>query len=171
MLVRTLHGPPERIKVVSWGSGGVMRTFINGVIAGAVGTSALNATTYLDMAVRARGGSSTPQDTVQKMADDVRVGLGEGEKAENRKEAIGALLGFATGVGAALCYAPLARRRVPWPVGVLALGGLAMAGSNVPMTALGVTDPREWSASSWMSDVVPHLVYGAATYAAYQRLR
>lgn len=148
-----------------------MRTFINGLIAGAAGTSALNATTYLDMAVRARGASSTPQETVQKMADDAHVGLGEGEKAENRKEALGTLLGFGTGLGAALCYAPLARRRVPWPVGVLALAGLAMVGSNVPMAALGITDPREWSASSWASDLVPHLVYGAATYAAYQRLR
>ncbi|RKS77123.1 hypothetical protein BZB76_2497 [Actinomadura pelletieri DSM 43383] len=170
-MLPSVHEPAERIKGVLRGSGGVVRTFINGLIAGAVGTSALNATTYLDMAVRARGGSSTPQDTVQKMADEVHVDLGEGEKAENRKEAFGALLGFGTGLGAALCYAPLARRRVPWPVGVLALGALAMAGSNVPMTALGVTDPREWSASSWVSDVVPHLVYGAATYAAYQRLR
>lgn len=147
-----------------------MRTFINGLIAGAAGTSALNATTYLDMAVWARGPSSTPQETVQKMADDAHVGLGEWEKAENRREALGTLLGFGTGLGAALCYAPLARRRVPWPVGVLALAGLAMVGSNVPMAALGISDPREWSASSWASDVVPHLAYGATTYAAYQRL-
>jgi hypothetical protein len=148
-----------------------MHTFVNGLIAGAAGTSALNATTYLDMAVRGRGASSTPEETLQKMADDVHVDLGEGEKADNRKEALGTLLGFGTGLGAALCYAPLARKKVPWPVGVLALGALAMVGSNLPMTALGVTDPRKWSASSWVSDVVPHLVYGAATYAAFERMR
>ncbi|WUI01508.1 hypothetical protein OHR68_06710 [Spirillospora sp. NBC_00431] len=147
-----------------------MRIFINGLIAGAAGTSALNAVTYLDMAVRGRGASDTPGETLQKMADDVHVDLGEGEKAENRKEALGTLLGFGTGLGAALCYAPFARRRVPWPVGVLALGALAMAGANVPMTVLGVTDPRQWSAEGWVSDVVPHLVYGAVAYAAYERL-
>ncbi|MFI0480869.1 hypothetical protein [Actinomadura sp. 9N215] len=122
------------------------------------------------MAVRGRGASSTPQETLERLADDVHVDLGEGEKAENRQEALGALLGFGAGVGAALCYAPLARRRVPWPVGVVALGALAMAGANVPMTVLGVTDPREWSAEGWVSDVVPHLVYGAAAYAAFERL-
>jgi hypothetical protein len=31
------------------------------------------------------------------------------------------------------------------------------------MTVLGVTDPRTWSASDWMSDVVPHVAYGAVT--------
>jgi hypothetical protein len=28
------------------------------------------------------------------------------------------------------------------------------------MTVLGVTDPRTWSATDWVSDLVPHLVYG-----------
>jgi hypothetical protein len=43
-----------------------------------------------------------------------------------------------------------------------------MAGSDLPMTALGLTDPREWDAASWASDVVPHLAYGMAAAAAYQ---
>jgi hypothetical protein len=29
------------------------------------------------------------------------------------------------------------------------------------MTVLGVTDPRTWSAVDWISDLVPHLAYGA----------
>lgn len=33
------------------------------------------------------------------------------------------------------------------------------------MTALGVTDPRTRDATSWISDVVPHLAYGAVTAA------
>jgi hypothetical protein len=33
------------------------------------------------------------------------------------------------------------------------------------MTALGVTDPRSWDATSWLSDVIPHLAYGAVTAA------
>ncbi|MEU8799566.1 hypothetical protein [Spirillospora sp. NPDC048819] len=148
-----------------------MHTLINGLIAGAAGTSALNATTYLDMAVRARGASSTPQQAVEKVAEGMQVDLGEEEQAENRKEALGTLLGYGTGLGAALAYGLLARRRTSWPVGVLTLSALATFGSNIPLVALGITDPREWSASSWVSDIVPHLVYGAAAYAAYEQLR
>ena len=33
------------------------------------------------------------------------------------------------------------------------------------MTALGITDPRTWGTSDWVSDVVPHLVYGVVTAA------
>jgi uncharacterized membrane protein len=40
-----------------------------------------------------------------------------------------------------------------------------MAATNLPMTALGLTDPREWTAADWISDAVPHLAYGAATHA------
>ena len=39
----------------------------------------------------------------------------------------------------------------------------AMATANGLMSALGVTDPREWELSDWVSDVVPHLAYGAVT--------
>jgi len=28
---------------------------------------------------------------------------------------------------------------------------------------LGVTDPRTWSRADWVSDIVPHLAYGAVT--------
>ena len=38
------------------------------------------------------------------------------------------------------------------------------------MTALGVDDPRSWSASSWLSDLVPHLAYGAVAAAIFERL-
>jgi hypothetical protein len=40
------------------------------------------------------------------------------------------------------------------------------------MTVLGVTDPRAWSLVDWISDVVPHLAYGAvvkATLDAFDR--
>jgi hypothetical protein len=38
------------------------------------------------------------------------------------------------------------------------------------MTALGVTDPRTWSASSWLSDVVPHAAYAVAAAATLEAL-
>ena len=36
-----------------------------------------------------------------------------------------------------------------------------MAATDAGNVALGLTDPREWSASDWLSDLVPHLAYGA----------
>ncbi|MGR6923879.1 hypothetical protein ACU635_57280 [[Actinomadura] parvosata] len=149
-----------------------MHTLVKGLIAGAAGTSALNIATYLDMVIRARAASSIPQQAVEKLSALTDVSLGGGERAENRKEALGSLLGYATGAGAALCYALLADGRRPsWPVGVSALTALAMAGSNAPLTALGTTDPREWPPSAWISDALPHLAYGITAYAAYELLR
>ncbi len=33
------------------------------------------------------------------------------------------------------------------------------------MAALGISDPRTWSAQDWAADVVPHLAYGLVTAA------
>lgn len=53
-----------------------MRDIIRGLIAGAAGTSALNAATYMDMAIRGRPASNTPEESVQRLADTARVDLG-----------------------------------------------------------------------------------------------
>ena len=47
---------------------------------------------------------------------------------------------------------------------------LAMISGNGPMTVLGITDPRSWSASGWLSDVIPHLAYGAVVSATLRRV-
>lgn len=143
---------------------------MRGLVAGAAGTTALNAVTYLDMAVRGRPPSSTPEQSVQRMADAVQISLGEGKTAENRKAGIGPLLGYAVGIGVATGYALLIRgRRVPWPVSGLALTALAMVAANAPMTVTGLTDPRQWSAADWAADVIPHLAYGAAAASVLSR--
>jgi hypothetical protein len=54
--------------------------------------------------------------------------------------------------------------RMPWWLGGLATGALAMAAADIPMARLGVSDPATWSVKDWGSDVVPHLMYGMATY-------
>jgi hypothetical protein len=147
-----------------------MQTIVRGAVAGAAATTALNAVTYLDMAVRGRPPSSTPEQSVQKLADATHLGLGQGEKAENRKSGLGPLLGYATGIGVGVAYAYLLRgRRLPWPVSAAALTAMAMVAANVPMTVTRVTDPRRWSAADWASDVVPHLAYGAAAAAVYDQ--
>lgn len=143
-----------------------------GLVAGAAGTTALNVVTYLDMAVRGRPASSTPERSVEMMADAAGVDLGEGEEAENRKAGLGPMLGFGTGLGTGAVYGLITGgRRIPKPFGTALLTGLAMLGSSAPLTALGLTDPRQWSATDWAMDAVPHLAYGAVAAAVYNALR
>lgn len=148
-----------------------MNRLTRGLAAGAAGTTVLNLVTYLDMAVRGRPASSTPEQSVERLTDITGVDLGDGEEAENRKAGLGPILGLGAGLGAGLLYGLLVGgRRAPRPVGTLALTGLAMAGSSAPMTALGLTDPREWAKSDWMADAVPHLAYGAVAAGVYNAL-
>ena len=136
---------------------------LRGAAAGAAGTTALNAVTYLDMTVRGRPTSSTPEDTVEKLAATVHVTIpGDAEKRANRTQGLGPLLGLVAGIGVGV-LGGLARAsgyRSAKPVGITltTLGVLVVA--NGPMTVLGITDPRTWSATDWLSDLVPHLAYG-----------
>jgi hypothetical protein len=147
-----------------------------GVAAGAAGTTALNAVTYLDMVVRARPASSTPEETVKKTEELTSLTLSsdgdDSDRAQNRRSALGALLGIGTGLGVGAVYGLVRPQlgRVPFAVLALAAGLGANVGSVAPMTSLGVDDPRSWSASSWLSDLIPHLGYGAVTAAVFERL-
>ncbi|WP_229401626.1 hypothetical protein [Micromonospora okii] len=145
---------------------------VDGAIAGAVGSAALNVVSYLDMVLRARPASSTPEETAGRIAGLAHVDLGPEDRADNRRSGLGPVLGYGVGVGAGVAYALLAgRRRVPLPVAVTLLGGGVMATSDGSMTVLGVTDPRRWGRTDWLSDVVPHLAYGLAAAATWNRLR
>lgn len=136
---------------------------LRGAAAGAAGTTALNVVTYLDMAVRGRAASSTPERTVAKVAEVAHVSIpGQGDERENRLQALGALTGLVAGVGfGALVGLVRAAgfRRSPLVGTALTTAGVLVA-TNGPMTVAGVTDPRTWSAADWLSDLVPHVVYG-----------
>ena len=150
----------------------MLREMLLGTAAGAVGTVALNAATYADMAVRARPPSSVPAEVAGQLAERAGVDLSDEETAQNRKSALGALSGFAVGLGVGTAYG-LVRPHlgdVSKPLAGTVLGIAAMAGSDVPATRLGVTDPSEWSPDSWVSDIVPHLAYGLTTALAYDFL-
>ncbi|MGV9253657.1 hypothetical protein [Streptomyces sp. NPDC003697] len=150
-----------------------MHAVTKGLLAGAVGTLALDLTTYGDMLVRGRGSSGVPAQVAERLADLAGVGLGEDETRSHRAEAAGAFLGYLNGLGVGAAYGLLRQRGGPLPVWVAGplLGAAAMAGSDVPATALRVTDPSSWDATSWVSDVVPHLVYGFTTASVYRALR
>ncbi len=137
---------------------------LRGAAAGAAGTTALNAVTYLDMAGRGRGTSSTPEQTVEALAEKAHVSIpGDEEKRQNRVQGLGPLTGLVAGVGVGVLTG-LARaagfRSHPLVGTALTTVGVLIA-SNGPMTVLGITDPRTWSTTDWISDVVPHLAYGA----------
>ena len=144
----------------------------NGAAAGAAGTTALNAATYVDMAVRGRPASQTPQQLVDTVADKAGVDIpGKGEERDNRLSGLGPLAGDAVGVAVGVVAGAIHRalrargRRGPALLSVLVIGGAAMALSDVPLKVLGISDPADWEAKDWASDIVPHLVYGAVTYA------
>lgn len=149
-----------------------MHSITRGLLAGAVGTLALDVASYGDMLVRGRSASGLPARLADRLAGRAHVPLGDGEEKDNRAEAAGALLGYATGVGAGAAYGLLRRCRPPlptWLAGPL-LGAAVMAGSGGPAAALGLTDPTSWDAASWVSDIVPHLVYGLTAAAAYRAM-
>jgi hypothetical protein len=148
-----------------------------GVAAGTVGTAALHAATYLDMALRGRPASRTPEQSVEALAARIGVAIpGAPETRGHRLEGLAALLGLATsaGLGAAVSGLDAAGGDAVsrLPVGWLGLlfSGSALVVANAPMAALGVTDPRRWDGVDWLSDVVPHLAYGFAAAFAYRAM-
>ena len=141
----------------------IMNDTVKALLAGAAGATALNAVTYLDMAVRARPASTAGEDTVAKLTGMAHVTLGDDEAAENRRSGLGPLLGYATSTAAAVAFAAAGGARLRTPASTVALTALAMLASNAPMTALQITDPRSWKAADWVSDLVPHLAYGWVT--------
>lgn len=148
-----------------------MNAILRGAIAGAAGTIALDVTTYADMALRGRASSNLPAEVVRRLAQ--RLGfdqLARPDEASNdatkaRRSALGALSGYAVGVGIGAAYGLLQPylRRVPFTVRAVGLAAAAMAAADVPAARLGATDPAAWDASAWASDAVPHAIYGLVT--------
>ncbi|MGK5114033.1 hypothetical protein [Geodermatophilus sp. CPCC 205506] len=137
---------------------------VRGAAAGAAGTTALNAVTYLDMAVRGRPSSSTPERTVETLAEKAHVPIpGDGATRQNRVQGLGPLTGLVAGVGVGVLVGLVraAGFRSRPLVGTLLVTAVVLVSTNGPMTVLGITDPRTWSATDWVSDLVPHVAYGA----------
>ena len=162
----------------------MLRRTLRGIAAGATGTAALNIATYVDMAARGRASSEVPAKVAGALTQSVgmpleaeangseHVSQNEQAKAQHRLSGLGALMGYATGLGIGALYG-LARPilvKLPLPLAGLALGAAAMASSDVPATITGATNPKTWGASGWASDIIPHAIYGLVpvlTYEAY----
>jgi hypothetical protein len=151
------------------------RTLRAGLVAGAAGTLALEAATYLDMAVTGRPRSDIPDQAAGQLARALRLDVtarGGEAAAAHRRTGMGALLGHATGTGLALVYALIRGRTgpVPTPLAGVALAIAAMAAGDLPPILSGTSDPRRWGARGWLSDLVPHLAYGLVTAGAYDMM-
>lgn len=126
-----------------------------------------NAVTYLDMVLRGRPASSTPQQTVEKLSQLTHLPVpGDAETRSNQVSGLGPLTGIGPGVPSlhsqrGVATAAARRGRACVRAGT--------SGIQRPMTALGMTDPPSWSVA-WVSDLVPHLAYGALTAAVLRRL-
>lgn len=92
--------------------------------------------------------------------------------ARNRLTALGALVGYGVGLSTGVAYALTRTRlgKLPLPLAGVAVGLAAMAGSDVPSVALGVTNPKTWGWSGWIEDIIPHLIYGMVTVGVYETL-
>jgi hypothetical protein len=139
---------------------------LSGAAAGAAGTSALNVIGYLDIAVRGRAASTTPERSVEAMARLFGLTVpGSGDTLANRLSGLGALTGYAAGIGMGmilgLAYAWGWKPRLL--VAMLTATVLALIGTNGPMTVLGVTNPLTWGVVGLISDLIPHLGYGVVT--------
>ncbi|MEV4539472.1 hypothetical protein AB0J82_37430 [Asanoa sp. NPDC049518] len=139
-----------------------------GAAAGAAGCAALDATTYLDMAVRGRPSSNVPAETAEAFVKHLPLDVpGQNSRRQNRFNGLGGLSGVLTGVSVGAAFGLLHGYgwRPALPVGAVAVGLGAMAVSDGTLAGLRVSDPRTWSVTDWLSDLIPHLVYGTVTYA------
>jgi hypothetical protein len=158
---------------------GMLRTLLMGAAAGAVGTVALDITTYLDMAIRGRPASDVPARTAVRLASVVGADLepsGQAispeaeQQAHSRQSGVGALLGYTAGLGVGAAYGLIrpSLGQAPIALSGIALGAAAMAAGDLPPILAQATNPREWGTSGWVSDIVPHLAYGFFTALAYE---
>ncbi len=152
----------------------MLQRALYGLIAGAAATAVLNLVTYGDMLLRGRPSSSVPTRTAEKLAEEAELDLqGSDQPTKSRRTAAGALLGYGAGVGIGSAYgaAEDAVPDLPLPLSGAIVGAAAMAASDLPATLTGATDPRKWSRSGWLADIVPHLAYGLTVVAVYRTLR
>src|SRR3954453_6579096 len=119
---------------------GVMGWALRGAAAGAAGTTALDLVTYLDMTARGRPPSSTPERTVEKLAEKARLTIpGQGVERASRLEGLGGLTSLVVGVaiGGLLGLARASGLRA----GTLLTTVTVLVSTNGAMTVLRVTDP------------------------------
>ena len=154
----------------------MLRGVLLGTVAGATGNLTLEIVTYGDMLLRGRAASGVPAKMAGILADQFGIealsSAATGDHADNRRSAVGALLGYALGIGLGGAYG-LARPslgRISTPLAGVAVGLAAMAAADASYAITGVSDPKTWTMMDWISDLVPHIIYGLVTVATYETI-
>ena len=154
----------------------MLRRVLLGTIAGATGNLVLEIVTYGDMLLRGRSASGVPAKIAGILADDFGIdalsSAVTGNQADNRRSAAGALLGYALGVGLGGAYG-LVRPglgRMSLPLAGVAVGVAAMTAADASYAVTGASDPKTWTATDWISDLVPHIISGLVTVATYETI-
>lgn len=156
----------------------MLSSTLRGIIAGATGTVALDISTYMDMAIRGRSSSNAPSKMIDAVAQKIHPPLStqssssNNQSAQNRESGLGCLLGYGNGLGTRVIYGILRSQfeEVPAQLAAPLVGLTAMAASDVPLVALRVSNPKTWGISGWLTDTIPHLIYGIVTVATYEAL-
>ncbi|WNO76707.1 hypothetical protein [Streptomyces sp. AM8-1-1] len=151
----------------------VIRPLLHGAVAGLAGTTALNIAGYAEIAFRGRPVSETPEITVRTLAEKLHIRIpGVDEVRENRIAGLAPLTGYTVGLcmGAALSVVQAAG----WPptkASRYAFASLfALTVTNAPIMLLGISDPRTWAPSDWVSDIIPHVLFAAVTVRVLEKL-
>jgi hypothetical protein len=154
----------------------MLRRVLLGVIAGAAGNLTLEIVTYGDMLLRGRSASGVPAKIAGILADDFGIealsSAATSNQADNRRSAAGALLGYALGAGLGGAYG-LVRPglgRMSTPLAGVAVGVVAMTAADASYAVTGASDPKTWTVTDWISDLVPHIIYGLVTVATYETI-
>src|SRR5579875_1125614 len=135
-----------------------------GLAAGLAGTVAMTVSSTVEMKLRGRPGSQTPA----KAAGKVLGVEPAGEKGQQRFAAV-AHWGYGTGWGAA--RGVLASLGLPAAAATAAHLVAIWGTEQVMLPAMGVSPPAtQWGAKELAIDAWHHLVYAAATGAAYELL-
>jgi hypothetical protein len=165
----------------------MLRQLLIGAAAGAAGTAALNIVTNCDMALRGRPASQMPAQLAKDLSERAGISLvsapsedpednkakkARAEEIENRSSGLGALMGYATGLGLGVLFGVFRPRLrgLPLPIAAAGLAAAAMTLGDGPALAFGETKLGDWTAESWLADIVPHAIYGLVTAAACDAL-
>lgn len=144
-----------------------------GLLAGAAGATAHNATSYLVQLATATPAPASPTGGV---AADTAAGLAGNDGAKHTSDpqvtarAAGPLGGIGIGLGVGALAGALRSEKAtpPQPLAAVALGVAAWGASLGASTAAGA--PRDLTTTAMLSDAAAHLAYGIVTVLALHRL-
>ncbi|MER6201040.1 hypothetical protein ABT234_27185 [Streptomyces sp. NPDC001586] len=150
-----------------------IRPILYGAAAGLAGTTALNMAGYVDIVLRGRPISDTPEITVRSLAEKLHVRIpGDDQVRENRIAGLGPLTGYTVGMGMGVALSlAQAAGWLPTKTSRYAVASLfALTVTNMPIFLLGISDPRTWTASDWVSDIIPHGIFAVVTVRVIEKL-